>query len=132
VTVLFADVANYTSMYEKLDPEEVHQITDGCFRILMDEIHKHEEIINQFTGDGVIALFGAPIGHGDRTVSCPGLGPSIPQFGTKYNFLLSETDCCYRVFVNTSLKMQILFLGWLAGLKSLMEARVALVRALGR
>ena len=39
VTVLFADVANYTSVSEKLDPEEVHQIMDGCFKILMDEIH---------------------------------------------------------------------------------------------
>ena len=34
VTVLFADVANYTSMSEKLDPEEIHQIMDGCFKIL--------------------------------------------------------------------------------------------------
>ena len=56
VTVLFADVANYTSMSEKLDPEEVHQIMDGCFTILMDEIHKFEGTINQFTGDGVMAL----------------------------------------------------------------------------
>ena len=63
VTVLFADVANYTSMSEKLDPEKVHQIMDGCFRILMDEIHKYEGTINQFTGDGVMALFGAPIAH---------------------------------------------------------------------
>jgi len=38
VTVFFADVANYTAMSEKLDPEEVHQIMDGCFKILMDEI----------------------------------------------------------------------------------------------
>ena len=66
VTVLFADVANYTSMSEKLDPEEVHQIMDGCFRILMDEIHKYEGTINQFTGDGVMALFGAPIAHEDH------------------------------------------------------------------
>ena len=42
VTVLFADIANYTSISEKLDPEEVHQIMDGCFKILMDEIHKYE------------------------------------------------------------------------------------------
>jgi class 3 adenylate cyclase len=63
VTVLFADVANYTSMSEKLDPEEVHQIMDGCYRILMDEIHKYEGTINQFTGDGVMALFGAPVAH---------------------------------------------------------------------
>jgi class 3 adenylate cyclase len=66
VTVLFADVANYTSMAEKLDPEEVHQIMDGCFKILMDEIHKYEGTINQFTGDGVMALFGAPVAHKDH------------------------------------------------------------------
>ena len=63
VTVLFADVANYTSLAEKLDPEEVHQIMDGCFKILMDEIHRYEGTINQFTGDGVMALFEAPVAH---------------------------------------------------------------------
>jgi class 3 adenylate cyclase/tetratricopeptide (TPR) repeat protein len=66
VTVLFTDVANFTSMSEKLDPEEVHQMMDGCFRILMDEIHKYEGTINQFTGDGVMALFGAPVAHEDH------------------------------------------------------------------
>jgi class 3 adenylate cyclase len=39
---------------------------DGCFRILMDEIHKYEGTINQFTGDGVMALFGAPVAHEDH------------------------------------------------------------------
>jgi class 3 adenylate cyclase/tetratricopeptide (TPR) repeat protein len=66
VTVMFADVANYTSVSEKLDPEEVHQIMDGCFKILMDEIHRYEGTINQFTGDGVMALFGAPVAHEDH------------------------------------------------------------------
>ena len=66
VTVLFADVANFTPMAEKLDPEEVHQIMDGCFRILMDEIHRYEGTINQFTGDGIMALFGAPVAHEDH------------------------------------------------------------------
>ncbi len=66
VTVFFADVANYTSVSEKLDPEEVHQIMDGCFKILMDEIHRYEGTINQFTGDGVMALFGAPVAHEDH------------------------------------------------------------------
>ena len=66
LTVLFADVANYTAMAEKLDPEEVHQIMDGCFQILMDQIHYYEGTINQFTGDGVMALFGAPVAHEDH------------------------------------------------------------------
>ena len=66
VTVLFADVANFTALAEKLDPEEVHQIMDDCFKILMDEIHQYEGTINQFTGDGVMALFGAPVAHEDH------------------------------------------------------------------
>lgn len=63
VTVLFADVANYTAIAEKRDPEEVHQIMDGCFKILMDGVHRYEGTINQFTGDGIMAIFGAPIAH---------------------------------------------------------------------
>ena len=59
-------MANFTSLSEKLDPEEIHEIMDGCFKILMDEIHKYEGTINQFTGDGVMALFGAPLAHEDH------------------------------------------------------------------
>ena len=67
VSVLFADVANFTSISEKLDPEQVHQMMDDCFKILMDEIHRYEGTINQFTGDGVMALFGAPVAHEDHS-----------------------------------------------------------------
>jgi class 3 adenylate cyclase/tetratricopeptide (TPR) repeat protein len=66
VTVLFADVAGYTSLSEKLDPEDVHRIMEGCLHILMEDIHKYEGTINQFTGDGVMALFGAPLAHEDH------------------------------------------------------------------
>ncbi|MGA3118998.1 MAG: adenylate/guanylate cyclase domain-containing protein [Syntrophobacteraceae bacterium] len=66
VTVMFADVANSTAMFEKLDPEAVHQIMDRCFRLIMDEVHRYEGTINQFLGDGVMALFGAPIAHEDH------------------------------------------------------------------
>ncbi len=66
VTVLFADVADYTSVAEKLDPEDVHEIMDGCFSILMNEVHQYEGTINQFTGDGIMALFGAPVAHEDH------------------------------------------------------------------
>ncbi len=65
VTVLFADVAGFTSLAEKLDPEEVHQIIDRCFEAITAEVHRFEGTINQYTGDGVMALFGAPIAHED-------------------------------------------------------------------
>ncbi len=66
VTVLFADVAGFTSISEKLDPEEVQQIINGYIRLIMNQIHKHEGTVNQFTGDGVMAIFGAPLAHEDH------------------------------------------------------------------
>jgi class 3 adenylate cyclase/tetratricopeptide (TPR) repeat protein len=63
---MFADVANSTAMFEKLDPEAVHEIMDGCLRLVLDEVHRYEGTINQFLGDGVMALFGAPIAHEDH------------------------------------------------------------------
>jgi class 3 adenylate cyclase/tetratricopeptide (TPR) repeat protein len=92
VTVLFADVANYTSMSEKLDPEEVHQIMDGCFNNLMDEIHKYEGTINQFTGDGVMALFGAPVAHEDHAQRACYAALSIQKVIGDYGAKV-EKDC---------------------------------------
>ena len=53
VTAFFVDVDGFTSFSEKLDPEQVHGIMDGAFRIMMDEIHACEGTIKQFTGDGL-------------------------------------------------------------------------------
>ena len=63
VTVLFADVVRSMDLAEQLDPEEWHLLLDRLFRILADGIHRYEGTINQYTGDGVMALFGAPIAH---------------------------------------------------------------------
>jgi class 3 adenylate cyclase/tetratricopeptide (TPR) repeat protein len=68
VTVLFADVAGFSSLAERLDPETIHLMMDGCFEILTRAVHRHEGTINQFTGDGIMALFGAPIAHEDHAV----------------------------------------------------------------
>ena len=65
VTVLFADIAGFTTIAEKRDPEEVHRIVDRCFELIAAEVHRFEGTINQYTGDGVMALFGAPIAHED-------------------------------------------------------------------
>jgi hypothetical protein len=63
VTVLFADVRGSMDLAEQVDPEAWHRILDGFFQILADGIHRFEGTINQYTGDGVMALFGAPIAH---------------------------------------------------------------------
>ena len=85
VTVLFADVANYTSMSERLNPEDVHQIMDGCFKILMDEIHDNQGTINQFTGDGVMALFGAPLALEDHAIKACHASLSIQNATKNYS-----------------------------------------------
>src|SRR6267378_2477689 len=66
VTVMFTDVSGFTAMSERLDPEEVHAIMDRAFEVILGEVHRYEGTINQFLGDGVMALFGAPISHEDH------------------------------------------------------------------
>jgi class 3 adenylate cyclase/tetratricopeptide (TPR) repeat protein len=66
VTVLFADVARSMELAERVDPEEWHRLLDRLFRILADGVHRYEGTVNQYTGDGIMALFGAPIAHEDH------------------------------------------------------------------
>jgi class 3 adenylate cyclase/tetratricopeptide (TPR) repeat protein len=66
VTVLFADVAGFTALAERLSPEDLHAVMDACFERLSAAVHRYEGTINQFTGDGIMALFGAPIAHEDH------------------------------------------------------------------
>ena len=67
VTVMFTDVSGFTALSERLDPEEVHAIMDRAFEVILAAIHGYEGTINQFLGDGTMALFGAPIAHEDHT-----------------------------------------------------------------
>jgi len=66
VTVLFADVKGSMDLAERVDAEEWHAILDGFFRLLAEGVHRFEGTVNQFTGDGIMALFGAPIAHEDH------------------------------------------------------------------
>jgi len=66
VTVLFADLKGSVGLSEAVDPEEWHRIMDRFFQILTDGVHRFEGTVNQYTGDGIMALFGAPIAHEDH------------------------------------------------------------------
>jgi class 3 adenylate cyclase/pimeloyl-ACP methyl ester carboxylesterase len=68
VTVLFVDTSGFTALSEKLDPEDVHQLMDRAFELMLAEVHRYEGTVNQFLGDGLMALFGAPIAHEDHPV----------------------------------------------------------------
>jgi class 3 adenylate cyclase/tetratricopeptide (TPR) repeat protein len=66
VTVLFVDVSGFTSLSERLDPEDVHGLMSRAFELMLAEVHRNEGTVNQFLGDGIMALFGAPIAHEDH------------------------------------------------------------------
>src|SRR3972149_2264958 len=66
VTVLFADLSGFTSISERLDPEDVHGFMTRAFELMLAEVHRYEGTVNQFLGDGIMALFGAPIAHEDH------------------------------------------------------------------
>ena len=65
VTVLFADVVGFTSLAERLDPEELRSLMMGCFQTLAEEIRRYDGFIEKFIGDAILAVFGAPVAHED-------------------------------------------------------------------
>ena len=65
VTILFSDVKGSTAMAERLDPEEVMEIMDGGFDVLIEPIMRYQGTLARLMGDGILAFFGAPIAHED-------------------------------------------------------------------
>jgi class 3 adenylate cyclase/tetratricopeptide (TPR) repeat protein len=61
VTVMFCDMEGFTALTERLGPEEAYSIMDDIYEILIHKVHDYEGTVNEMTGDGIVALFGAPI-----------------------------------------------------------------------
>ncbi len=68
VTVLFADIRGSTKLLETLDPEEGQKVIDPVLHVMMDAVHRFEGTVNQILGDGIMALFGAPLAHEDHAL----------------------------------------------------------------
>jgi class 3 adenylate cyclase len=66
VTVLFADLQDSTALIRDLDPEAAQQLLDPALHLMMQAVHRFEGTVNQVLGDGIMALFGAPIAHEDH------------------------------------------------------------------
>ncbi|MBE9521683.1 MAG: AAA family ATPase [Proteobacteria bacterium] len=67
VTVMFCDMEGFTHLAEKLGPEEAYSIMDQVYEILIHKVHDYEGTVNEMTGDGIMALFGAPIALEDAS-----------------------------------------------------------------
>src|SRR5215211_8403551 len=68
VTVLFADLKDSTELIRGIDPEAAQQLLDPALQRMMDAVHRLEGTVNQVLGDGIMALFGAPVAHEDQAV----------------------------------------------------------------
>jgi class 3 adenylate cyclase len=66
VTALFADIKGSTELMEDLDPEEARAIIDPALKLMIDAAHRYDGYVVQSTGDGIFALFGAPLAHEDH------------------------------------------------------------------
>src|SRR5208282_3923272 len=66
VTALFADIKGSMELMEDLDPEEARAIVDPALKLMIEAAHRYGGYIVQSTGDGIFALFGAPIAHEDH------------------------------------------------------------------
>src|SRR5919197_6341823 len=106
VSVLFADVSGFTSISERLDPEEVHALINRAFELTLAEIHRYEGTVNQFLGDGLMALFGAPIAHEDHAQRAAHAALAMRQTLARYRDELQRTrgiDFRVRMGLNTGL-----------------------------
>jgi adenylate cyclase len=65
VTVLFADVSGFTTLAERMDPEEVRAFQNALFETLARAIARYDGFVEKFIGDAVVAVFGAPVAHED-------------------------------------------------------------------
>src|SRR5262245_25695750 len=66
VTVLFCDIVDSSRLAERLNPEAMHEVMDQALRLMAEAVHRYEGTVNQFLGDGLMALFGAPVALEDH------------------------------------------------------------------
>jgi len=85
VTVMFCDLEGFTSISEKLGPEKMYGIMDQVYEILIHKVQDYEGTVNELTGDGILALFGAPIALEDAPQRAIRAGMAIHREMTKFS-----------------------------------------------
>jgi class 3 adenylate cyclase/tetratricopeptide (TPR) repeat protein len=106
VTVLFSDLSGYTAMSEKLDPEEVKEITARIFGEISQVIGEYEGFVEKFVGDAVMALFGVPEAHEDDPVRAIRVARRIHDLVDRTSPELEKTigeSICMHTGINTGL-----------------------------
>lgn len=106
VTVLFCDLANSTGLAEQLGPETMHTVLNQFFELALGSVHRYEGTINQFLGDGFMALFGAPIAHEDHArravLAALELRRQLFAYNASHN-LPQDIELSLRMGINTGI-----------------------------
>lgn len=85
VTVMFCDMVGFTPLTDKLGSEEVYGLMDRVYEILIKKVHNYEGVVNEMTGDGIVALFGAPVALEDAPQRAIRTSMSIHREMTRFN-----------------------------------------------
>ncbi|MBW2432042.1 MAG: zinc ribbon domain-containing protein, partial [Deltaproteobacteria bacterium] len=85
VTVMFCDMEGFTQLSEKLSSEDAYSIMDHVYEILIHKVHDYEGTVNEMTGDGIMAIFGAPIALEDAPQRAIRTAYSIHREMVKFN-----------------------------------------------
>jgi class 3 adenylate cyclase/tetratricopeptide (TPR) repeat protein len=92
VTVLFADIRGSTRLLEGLDPEEAQKLIDPVLQVMMDAVHRYEGTVNQVLGDGIMALFGAPLAHEDHALRACYAALAMQEEMRRYRRKLGQSE----------------------------------------
>jgi class 3 adenylate cyclase/tetratricopeptide (TPR) repeat protein len=91
ITVLFADVVDYSVISEKLKPETVQQILNGCFAILIEQVRKYEGVVDKLLGDGMLAFFGMPAACEDHAQRACYTALAVQEALLNYSAVIKST-----------------------------------------
>jgi class 3 adenylate cyclase/tetratricopeptide (TPR) repeat protein len=92
VTVMFCDMAGFTPLVEKLGSENAYDIMDQVYEVLIQKVHEYEGTVNEMTGDGIMALFGAPIALEDASQRAIRSSLAIHREMAKFNDQLKQEN----------------------------------------
>src|SRR5215831_16779116 len=106
VTVLFCDIVDSSRLAQRLDPEAMHEVMDRSLRLMAEAVHRYEGTVNQFLGDGLMALFGAPVALEDHALRGVQAALAIQETLTGYSEQLKRdrgVELRLRLGLNTGL-----------------------------
>src|SRR5262250_603813 len=92
VTVLFADIKGSTRLLEGIDPEQAQKLIDPVLHVMMDAVHRYEGTVNQVLGDGIMALFGAPLAHEDHALRACYAALAMQEEMRRYRRKLGQSE----------------------------------------